>query len=210
MAASASPTGIVFGIVLLGVFAGCGGDPLPPSATAVTFDPTAIGGDARTVQAAIEDLYRRQALLEVPPKEPLGQADAGVEVQTLQLRISELEKTTMSADRVGYDPRQTTLSGKTVQEALTELEARVARLEQQQQGSGAPGAGLFELRDKNGRLIQQGSPNGPPNGQGGPNGPGKGPTPGGQGGPHPPNGQGGPPQNGPQNGQGGPNPPNGR
>ncbi len=175
-------------------------DPPPPAAADLRFDPAASGGEARTVQQAIDDLYRRQKLLEVPPKEPLGGGSGdeaggvGLTVQTLQLRISELEQTTTTADRVGYDPRQTTLSGRSVQEALTELEARVARLEKAQQSGGAPGPGLFELRDKNGNLVKQGQPDG----QGGQKGP-PGGQPGGQKGQ--PGGQPGGQQGGQPNGQ---------
>ena len=81
------------------------------------------------------------------------------------------------AKLVPYDPRQTILKAKTVQEAIDEMMVRVKILEQNVLDDlGEPGPGLFEIpEDKKGGA--QGPPNG---GQGGQKGPPGNPPGGGQ------------------------------
>jgi hypothetical protein len=157
------------------------------------------------VQGALDELYVRcETSAAAPAPDTVGAADNALatRLQVLELRLTELEATgTASAAKVAYDPRDTTLAGKTVQDALSELEGRVEKLEEGTIDHGKAGPVLFELRDKHGNLVEAGPGGGKPGGPAGPGGPG-----GGKGGP-PPNGQGGPPngQGGPANGQqGGP------
>ena len=74
------------------------------------------------------------------------------------------------AKLVPYDPRQTVLEAKTVQEAIDEMMTRVKILEQNVLDDlGEPGPGLFEIpKDKKG--AQQPPPNGGQGGQKGPPG----------------------------------------
>jgi hypothetical protein len=176
-------------------------------AIAVRYDPKSSGTSARSVQAALDELYVRCGTQAAPAADAQPVVDETAALATrvgaLELRQAELvEHGVYTADKVGYDPRKTTLSGKTVQEALDELEARVQRLEDAAIDHGKPGAALFELRDKHGNPVSL-DPNGGQNGKG-PNGP-NGMPPNGRPNGQPPNG---PPPNGqPQNGQpGGPQP----
>lgn len=90
------------------------------------------------------------------------------------------------AKLVPYDPRQTVLEAKTVQEAIDEMMTRIKVLEQNVLDDlGDPGPGLFEIPEGK-KGAQQPPPNGGKGGQG----------QGGQG------GQNGPPGNPPNQGQG--------
>ncbi len=151
---------------------GCGGA-AEREAVSVGFDATLSGTSARTVQGALDELYVRcntqNALTEAasPVADPINSLAA--RVQVLELKLSELEsKGVFTADKVTYDPRKTRLAGKTVQEAVDELEARVALAEEAGVDHGKAGPALFELRDKHGNLVQAGSGKGGP--PGGPNG----------------------------------------
>ena len=139
------------------------------------------------------------------------------ELETLKKEISLLQEQVervyevvdeVQADGVGhaklvpYDPRQTVLQAKTVQEAIDEMMGRVKVLERSVLDDlGQPGPGLFEIpKDTKG---SKGGKHPPPNGgQGGPNNGGpKGPNQGG--------GQNGPPGNPGGGGCQGPNGPPG-
>ena len=165
----------------------CSDPPPPPSASNTSFDPTANAVSATTVQEALEELYRRQAILDVPAREPIGSDMAGISAQltNIEMRIAAIEAAKVgTAEAVTFDPRTTTLAARDVQAALVELELRLSKLEKVDPGKA--GGALFELRDKNGNLVQQ--PQGGP-----PSTPGAKPTPG-----APPQGAGpgggGPPQ----------------
>lgn len=160
----------------------------PPSAAATTFDPTAAAASATTVQQALEELYRRQALLEVPPKDPIVGSTEGISAQltNIEMRLAAIEAAKVgTAEAVTFDPRTTTLAARDVQAALVELEARLSKLEKTDPGQ--PGGALFELRDKNGNLAQQpqGGPPSTPGAKPTPGAPPQGGGPGGGGGPPP-------------------------
>lgn len=166
--------------MLLVLLLGCGGG-APSTASDVPFDATRSGTSATSVQAALDELYVRCKAEPVAAAPVVAGTDAGLvaRVQALELAVARLEgEGISSAERISYDPRETTLAGKTVQTAMTELEGRVEALEEKGIDRGAPGPALFELRDKHGNLVDTkgGGPQGPPNPQGGPQGP---PNPGG-------------------------------
>jgi hypothetical protein len=166
-------------------------DPGAGAAATVTFDNTRSGTSAQTVQGALDDLYARCGTagpVAAAPAAPQEDTNAlAARVQVLELRVTQLEdQGVFGADKVTYDPRQTTLAGKTVQGALDELEARVEKVEDGRIDHGKPGPALFELRDKHGNLIPDGpmGGDGPPGGQPGqPGQPGMNGGPGGKGGP---------------------------
>ncbi|MDP2305546.1 MAG: hypothetical protein Q8P18_05930 [Pseudomonadota bacterium] len=156
----------------------CGGAGEAP-ATGVMFDNARSGTSATTVQGALDELYVR-CKLEAAADEPTTTVGASSEltnalsgrVQLLELRQSELASgMAFGATSIAYDPRKTTLAGKTVQDALDELEARVTKLERGQIDNGEAGPGLFELRDKRGNLVPVDAPAQSANGKGGPQGP---------------------------------------
>jgi hypothetical protein len=178
---------------LLALLLACGSG-TDTSGTRVTFDSTRSGTSATTVQGAIDELYARcktaPAAVAEGPDVSAAAVDLSGRIQLLELRQTELlTNGVYGAEKVTYDPRDTTLSGRTVQAALDELEARVEALERGTVDQGEPGPALFELRDKHGKLVPAG------NAPGGQQGPPPGGAPGGP-------GQGAPPQGG-QGGQGG-------
>ncbi|MES2641736.1 MAG: hypothetical protein V4850_19745 [Myxococcota bacterium] len=162
-------------MLLLTLVLGCGTSD-EGSATSVAFDNGRSGTSATTVQGALDELYVRCQ----PGGMPVT-TDAAIEpssvtndlagrIQLLELRQTELQTgAAFGAAAITYDPRKTTLSGKSVQDALDELEARVTKLERGQIDNGAPGPALFELRDKHGNLVSN-APNA--GAQKGPQGPG--------------------------------------
>jgi hypothetical protein len=168
------------------------------NALAVPYDHARSGSSAETVQGALDELYVRcgdNAAVTTAAAPLAADTNAlAARVQVLELRLEQLEtQGVFPAEKVTYDPRKTTLEGKTVQAAVDELEARVTKLEDGRVDHGAPGPELFELRDKHNNLVGNGP--GGPGGPGGPNG-GKGGDPNG--------GKGGPPGMGPPNGGGQP------
>ncbi|HND32200.1 MAG TPA: hypothetical protein PLA94_19485, partial [Myxococcota bacterium] len=181
----ASPAFFVYHPPMLLLLLACADPAPPPSAATTPFDPTASAASATTVQQAIDELYRRQALLEVPPKDPIvGSTEAiSAQLTNIEMRLAAIEAAKVgTAEAVTFDPRSTTLAARDVQSAIAELEQRLAKLEKSDPGK--PGGALFELRDKNGNLVQapQGGPPATPGAKPTPGAPPQGGGPGPQGG----------------------------
>ncbi len=177
---------------LLALLLACGAS---ADAWDVSYKP-AGDADVDTVKEALDELYVKCRDREDRDEEraPVG-GDAenlALRVQVLELKVQQLETVGLyDAEHVSFDPARTTLAGKSVQAALTELEGRVGKVEAARTDMGQPGTGLFE--------IPKDQPKGGAGGQLPPNTMGKG-KPGGA----PPGGQGGPQQGGQQGGpQGG-------
>lgn len=190
-------------MLALVLLAGCGTN-AAASASDLPFDGARSGSSARSVQAALDELYVRcgapgattAVAAAVAPSGDAASDALAARVQALELRVDALEREGLyQAAEVSYDPRATTLAGRTLQAAVDELAKRVEEAERVDQGE--PGPALFELRDKNGKPAA-GGPQGPP-----PSGPGGGPAgppPGGGGGaPTGPPPGGGAPQGGARN-----------
>jgi hypothetical protein len=144
----------------------CGGEVDPQAeATSAASETVAPSAAEEEDRARAEAMDRRLSDLE--------QRLARVELLVAELHDGGIA----DAKDVRYDPSRTTLSARSVQEAVTELHVAVAAMKRESSaGMGSPGGGLFEI------------PEGPNKGQGPP---GQGPKPGqGPGGP-PPGGQGG-------------------
>ena len=107
-------------------------------------------------------------------------------IGNLELQLAEERAQKLAdADQVAFDPSRTTLEGKDVQDALTEVAQDLARLEGKSVNMGEPGEKLFEIKLDH----PEGTPQGGQGGQGGPGGPGGpggkgGKAPGGPGGQH--------------------------
>ena len=93
------------------------------------------------------------------------------QVVELEKRLDELQGSGVgSATMINFDPRATTLSAKTVQEALDEMMVRLSVLEHHVLDEmGDPGPGLFEIpkdkkkgQPKGGGVQGQNGPPGPP------------------------------------------------
>ncbi|MBM4390584.1 MAG: hypothetical protein FJ090_05640, partial [Deltaproteobacteria bacterium] len=147
----------------------------------VSYKP-AGDADVDTVKQALDDLYVKCRDRADPSEEraPVG-GDAehlALRVQLLELKVQQLETVGVyDAEHVSFDPARTTLAGKSVQDALTELEGRVGKVEAARTGMGQPGTGLFEIpKDAprgggDGKLppntMGKGKGGGQPGGQGG-------------------------------------------
>lgn len=154
----------------------CGGQegpgPTPETPAAEAAAPSATEEEDR---ARAERLDRRLSDLEQ-------------RLARVELLVAELHEGGIAdAADVRYDPSRTTLSARTVQEAVTELHVAVASMRKESSaGMGSPGGGLFEIPEGPNKGQASGQPGQPPKpGQGPP-----GPPPGGQG------GAGGPPPGG--------------
>ncbi len=177
-------------LLLLPLLAACG------TSDTVSADRVLVDGEplsavvarleAKAVEAGVAAAEARAA-------EPAEPGDIASQVARLDERLTNIELAIANLEQhgierarvVSYDPRSTTLGATNVQEALTELEGRVGKVEAKVLDDlGEPGPGLFDNRGRGGK----GKGKGPP--RGGPGGPGKG----GKGGP----GQGGPGQGGPR------------
>lgn len=132
-------------------------------------------------QAALAGAAAAQAQADDPEALALG-----ARLTRLEARLSDLELALATFEQQGiersklvsYDPRATTLAGTNVQDALTELENRVGKMESRVLDDlGEPGPGLFEVKDRRGGPGGPGGRGGGPPGQEGPPGP-----PGGKGG----------------------------
>ncbi len=171
----------------------------------VSYKP-AGDADVDSVKEALDELYVKCRDREEPDEErtPLS-SDAenlALRLQVLELKVQQLETVGVyDAEHVSFDPTRTTLAGKSVQAALSELEGRVGKVETTRTEMGEAGTGLFEIPKDNPRGGNQGQSqpqgtgrgrpgNQPPGGQGGGMGQGGGQQ-GGQGGGQ----QGGPPGN---------------
>ncbi|MBM4365913.1 MAG: hypothetical protein FJ102_06830, partial [Deltaproteobacteria bacterium] len=160
----------------------------------VSYKP-AGDADVDTVKQALDELYVKCRDRDEPGEEraPVG-SDAenlALRVQVLELKVQQLETVGVyDAAHVSFDPARTTLAGKSVQDALSELEGRVGKVEAARTDMGQPGTGLFEIpKDAprggaDGQLppntMGKGKPGGPPSGgQGGGPGGGQGGGPGG-------------------------------
>ncbi|MCK6521817.1 hypothetical protein L6R49_10300 [Myxococcota bacterium] len=155
----------------------CGGEVGPgPEATTAAAEATAPSANAEEEdRARAEQLDRRLSDLEQ-------------RLARVELLVAELHEGGIAdAADVRYDPSRTTLSARTVQDAVTELHVAVSAMRKESSaGMGSPGGGLFEIPEGPSKGQASGQPGQPPKpGQGPP-----GPPPGGQG------GAGGPPPGG--------------
>jgi hypothetical protein len=146
----------------------CGGE-VGPEAEAPSAATEAIAASA----AEEEDRARAEAL-------DRRISDLEQRLARVELLVAELHEGGIAdAEDVRYDPSRTTLSARTVQEAVTELHVAVTSMKREASaGMGSPGGGLFEIPEGPGNGQPQGQPGqGQKQGQGPP-----GPPPGGKGG----------------------------
>ncbi|MEY3212132.1 MAG: hypothetical protein RIT28_2613 [Pseudomonadota bacterium] len=154
----------------------CGGE-VGPEAEATSAAAEAVAPSA----AEEEDRARAEAL-------DRRLSDLEQRLARVELLVAELHEGGIAdAEDVRFDPSRTTLSARTVQEAVTELHVAVTSMKRESSaGMGSPGGGLFEIPEGPNKGQGQGQPGQPPKpGQGPP-----GPPPGGKG------GAGGPPPGG--------------
>ena len=160
---------------MLWLLLACATDPQPPSAEEVAYGEESVAAALSRIEARLP---------EVAPE-----GDAGIDTRLrmleerlsqVELAVSELQTTgVLAADKVGYDPRATTLGGRNAQEALDELATRLLAAEKKldddmgagnlpgtkvEDGPGGPPGGGGKPPGKNGPPGPTGPPGMPPGG----------------------------------------------
>lgn len=147
----------------------CGGEVGPQA------ELTSAASEAAAPSAAEEEDRARAEALD------RRLSDLEQRLARVELLVAELHEGGIAdAEDVRFDPSRTTLSARTVQEAVTELHVAVTSIKREASaGMGSPGGGLFEIPEGPNKGAQQGQPGQPPKPGQGP----AGPPPGGKGGP---------------------------
>ncbi|MBK7759325.1 MAG: hypothetical protein IPO67_31465 [Deltaproteobacteria bacterium] len=147
----------------------CGGEVGPQA------EVTSAASEAAAPSAAEEEDRARAEALD------RRLSDLEQRLARVELLVAELHEGGIAdAEDVRFDPSRTTLSARTVQEAVTELHVAVTSIKREASaGMGSPGGGLFEIPEGPNKGAQQGQPGQPPKPGQGP----AGPPPGGKGGP---------------------------